>query len=122
MPNPFAYHGMDQSYAKPIVEQTDTIHEKELKRAIHFTIDGSCELYEALCAITHARNFLGTIPGIFLMTMLPSFGKSSLTDHAKNGKQGTRLSPEIDGLKTSHPKHALRPDSKSFYNDADMEL
>ena len=42
---------------------------RELKRAVHFNIDGSCELYEALCTIT-------TIPGIFLMTMLPLFGKS----------------------------------------------
>ena len=87
------YYGMDPSYANPIVhfilwrvERMSRLFSKclrhnpregrEMRRPIRINLDGSCELYEALCTITHARNFLGNIPGVFLMTMLSLFGKS----------------------------------------------
>ena len=38
--------------------------------------DGSVELYDALTCITHARNFIGNQPGLLLMAMFPSYGKS----------------------------------------------
>ena len=92
-------------------------------------VDGSCELYEALCTITHARNFLGTIPGIFLMTMLPSFGKSRFEIAFVNPKfDGSYKEREasrdrwIDNLTSQAAFHALGPDGKSFFTDDEMEL
>ena len=86
-------YGMEPSYAKPNVhfilwrvERMSRLFSeclrhnpregRELRRPVQINIDGSCELYEALRTITHARNFLRNIPGVFLMTMLPRFGKS----------------------------------------------
>ena len=105
-----------------------------MKRAIHFNLDGSCELYEALCAITRARNFLGTIPGIFLMTTLPSFGKSRFEiafvypkfdgSFQEREARNAIVSRDrwIDNLTSKAALRALRPGGKSFYNDDNMEL
>ena len=104
---------------------------RELKRAIHFNIDGSCELYEALCAITRARNFLGTIPGIFLMTMLPSSRFEIAFVHPKSdGSYQAREARNaivsrnrwIDNLTSQAAFDAVRPDGKSFFNDDNMDL
>ena len=82
-----------------------------MKRAIRINLDGSCELYEALCTIAHARNFLGNKPGVFLMTMLPLFGKSGyeiafvypkFDGTHKEREQRMRLSRETDGLTARH--------------------
>ena len=48
-----------------------------MKKRTELNLDGSCELFEALTSITHAKNFLRNKPGIFLMTMFPNYGKSS---------------------------------------------
>ena len=105
---------------------------RELKRAIHFSIDGPCELYGALCAITHARTFLGTMP--VLMTMLPSFGKSRFEiafvcpkfDGSYQEREARNaMVPRnrwVENLTSQAALHALRPDGKSFFNDDNMEL
>ena len=49
---------------------------KECKRPVDMGPDGSVELYDALTCITHARNFMGNKPGLLLMAMFPSYGKS----------------------------------------------
>ena len=89
---------------------------------------------EALCAITHARDFLGTIPGIFLMTMLPSFGKSRFEiafvyqkfDGSYQEREARNaIVPRdrwIDSLTSKAAFRALRPNGKSFYNNDNMEL
>ena len=50
---------------------------KECRRQVNMGPDGSVELYDALTCITHARNFIGNKPGLLLMVMFASYGKST---------------------------------------------
>ena len=107
---------------------------REMRRPIQIKLDGSCELYEALRTITHARNFLGNIPGVFLMTMLPLFGKSrfeiafvfpKFDGTYKEREARNEIVPRdrwIGSISSKAAFHALRPDGKAFFNDNDVEL
>ena len=46
---------------------------KECKRPVDMGPDGSVELYDALTCITHARNFIGNMPGLLLMVWKITF-------------------------------------------------
>ena len=89
-------------------------------------LDGSCELFEALTAINHAKNFLGNKTGIFLMTIFPNDGKSRPSmAHMMKRRRRTALFPRelwIDCLTSSTAHRALRPDGKKFSRDPNMEL
>ena len=96
--------------------------------------DGSVELYDALTCITHARNFIGNKPGLLLMAMFPSYGKSrfeiafvfpSVDGTYKERKARGEIVPRnrwIDKLNTRSAQSALRPDGKDFYVDPEMEF
>ena len=96
-------------------------------RAINFNLDGSCEL-------RHARNCLGATPGIFLVTMLPSFWKTrfeialmypKFDGSYREREASNAIVPRdrwIDNLTSKAACARLRPDGKSFYNDDSMEL
>ena len=149
--NAESVYGMEPSFAKPIVhfilwrvERTSRLFSeflrhnpregRELRRPVQINLDGSCELYEALRIITHTRNFLGNIPGAFLMTLLPSFGKSrsetafvfpKFDGTYKERQAKNEIVPRnrwIDSITSKAAFHALRPDGESFFNDVDMEL
>ena len=107
---------------------------REMRRQIRINLDGSCELYEALCTITHARHFLGNIPGVFLMTMLPIFGKSrfeiafvypKFDGACKEREARNEIVPRdrwIDSIASQAAFHARRPDGEAFSNDNGMEV
>ena len=117
---------MDPSKAKQI---TDLI----LWR-IERMSDGSVELYDALTCITHARNFIGNKPGLLLMAMFPSYGKSRFeiafvfpsVDGTYNERKArgeiVARNRWIDKLNTRSAQNALRPDGKDFYVDSEMEV
>ena len=96
--------------------------------------DGSVELYDALTCITHARNFIGNKPGLLLMAMFPSYGKSrfeiafafpSVDGSYNERKARGEIVPRnrwIDKLTTRSAQNALRPDGKEFYVDPEMEF
>ena len=96
--------------------------------------DGSVELYDALTCITHARNFIGNKPGLLLMAMFPSYGKSrfeiafvfpSVDGTYSERKARGEIVPRnrwIDKLNTRSAQNALRPDGKDFYVDPEMEF
>ena len=96
--------------------------------------DGSVELYDALNCITHARNYIGIKPGLLLMAMFPSYGKSrfeiafvfpSVDGTYKERKARGEIVPRnrwIDKLTTRSAQNALRPDGKEFYVDPEMEF
>ena len=96
--------------------------------------DGSVELYDALTCITHARNFIGNKPGLLLMAMFRSYGKSrieiafvfpSVDGSYKERKARGEIVPRnrwIDKLNTRSAQNALRPDGKEFYVDSEMEF
>ena len=107
---------------------------KECKRQVEMGPDGSVELYDALTCITHARNFIGNKPGLLLMAMFPSYGKSrfeiafvfpSVDGSYKERKARGEIVPRnrwIDKLNTRSAQNALRPDGKEFYFDSEMEF
>ena len=107
---------------------------KECRRQVDMGPDGSVELYDALTCITHARNFIGNTPGLLLMTMFPSYGKSrfeiafvfpSVDGPYKERKARGEIVPRsrwIDKLTTRSAQNALRPDGKEFYVDPEMEF
>ena len=107
---------------------------KECKRQVDMGPDGSVELYDALTCITHARNFIGNKPGLFLMAMFPSHGKSrfeiafvfpSVDGTYNERKARGEIVPRnrwIDKLNTRSAQEALRPDGKDFYVDPEMEF
>ena len=107
---------------------------KECKRQVEMGPDGSVELYDALTCITHARNFIGNKPGLLLMAMFPSYGKSRIeiafvfpsVDGTYNERKARgEIVPRnrwIDKLNTRSAQGALRPDGKDFYVDPEMEL
>ena len=92
------------------------------------------ELYDALTCITHARNFIGNKPGLLLMAMFPSYGKSrfeiafvfpSVDGSYKERKARGEIVPRnrwIDKINTRSAQNALRPDGKEFYVDSEMEF
>ena len=96
--------------------------------------DGSVELYDALTCITHARNFIGNKPGLLLMAMFPSYGKSrfeiafvfpSVDGSYKERKARGEIVPRnrwIDKLNARSAQNAFRPDGKEFYVDSEMEF
>ena len=107
---------------------------KECQRQVDMGPDGSVELYDALTCITHARNFIGNKPGLLLMAMFPSYGKSrfeiafvfpsvdgSYNERKARGEIVPR-NPWIDKLTTRSAQNALRPDGKEFYNNPEMEF
>ena len=145
------HFGMEPSAAKPIVhlilwrvERLSRLFSenlrhnpregREVRRRINVNLDGSCEFYEVLRAIIHARNFLGTKPGVLLKTMIPTFEKSRYkiafvfpkydrTYEERAAKN--EIVPRnrwIDCLASKAAYHALRPDGEQFFNDKDMEL
>ena len=107
---------------------------KECKYAIKVNRDGSCEFWQVLCAIVHARNFLGVKPGIFLMTVFPTFGKTRFEvafvyprfDGTYEERQAkNEIVPRgrwLDSLTSTSAYNALRHDGTSFFNDKDMEM
>ena len=107
---------------------------KECRRQVDMGPDGSVELYDALTCITHARNFIGNKPGLLLMAMFPSYGKSrfeiafvfpSVDGPYKERKARGEIVPRnrwIDKLTTRSAQNALRPDGKEFYVDPEMEF
>ena len=107
---------------------------KECKRQVEMGPDGSVELYDALTCITHARNFIGNKPGLLLMAMFPSYGKSrfeiaivfpSVDGTYNERKARGEIVPRnrwIDKLNTRSAQNALRPDGKEFYVDSEMEF
>ena len=94
--------------------------------------DGSVELYDALTCITHARDFIGNKPGLLLMAMFPSYGKSrfeiafvfpSVDGPYKERKARGEIVPRnrwIDKLTTRSAQNALRPDGKELYVNPEM--
>ena len=107
---------------------------KECREPIHVNLDGSAEFWEVLMQIVHAKNFLGVRPGIFLMTVFPTFGKSRF--------EIAFVYPKFDGTYEERaaiheivPKHrwisnpadkaaasALKPDGQEYYHDKSMEM
>ena len=88
--------------------------------------DGSVELYDTLGCITHARNFMGNKPGLFLMAMFPDYGKArfeiafvypSVDGSYNERKDKGRIVPRnrwIDSLTSRSACDALRPDGRGF--------
>ena len=107
---------------------------KECRRQVDMGPDGSVELYDALTCITHARNFIKNMPGLLLMAMFPSYGKSrieiafvfpSVDGPYKERKARGEIVPRnrwTDKLTTRSAQNALRPDGKEFYVDPEMEF
>ena len=107
---------------------------KECRRQVDMGPDGSVELHDALTCITHARNFIGNKPGLLLMAMFPSYGKSrceiafvfpSVDGSYHERKARGEIVPRnrwIDKLTTRSAQNALRPDGKEFYVDSEMEF
>ena len=107
---------------------------KECRRQVDMGPDGSVQLYDALTCITHARNFIGNKPGLLLMAMFPSYGKSrfekafvlpSVDGSYKERKARGEIVPRnrwIEKLNTRSAQDALRPDGKEFYVDPEMEF
>ena len=107
---------------------------EECKRPVDMGPDGSVELYDALTCITHARNFMGNKPGLLLMAMFPSYGKSrfeiafvfpSVDGTYNERKARGEIVPRnrwIDKLTTRSAQNALRPDGNDFHVDPEMEF
>ena len=107
---------------------------KECRRQVDMGPDASVELYDALTCVTHARNFIGNKPGLLLMAMFPSYGKSrfeiafvfpSVDGSYKERKARGEIVPRnrwIERLNTRSAQDALRPDGKEFYVDPEMEF
>ena len=107
---------------------------RERRRQVEMNPDGSVELYDALGCITHARNFMGNKPGLFLMTMFPDYGKArfeiafvypSVDGSYKERKDKGCIIPRnrwIDNLTSRSAYDALRPDGRGFLNDPEMEF
>ena len=107
---------------------------KECRRQVDMGPDGPVELYDALTCITHARNFIGNKPGLLLMAMFPSYGKSRFeiafvfpsVDGSYNERRARgEIVPRnrwIDKLTARSAQNALRPDGKEFYVDPEMEF
>ena len=107
---------------------------KECRRQVDMGPDGSVELYDALTCVTHARNFIRNKPGLLLMAMFPSYGKSRLEiafvfpfvdGSYKERKARGEIVPRnrwIEKLNTRSAQDALWPDGKEFYVDPEMEF
>ena len=107
---------------------------RECRRQVGMNPDGSVEPYDALGCITHARNFMGNKPGLFLMTMFPDYGKArfeiafvypSVDGSYKERKDKGCIVPKnrwIDNLTSRSAYDARRPDGRGFLNDPEMEF
>ena len=101
------------------------------RREARVNPDGSCELFEAVCVVSDARNFLGNKPLIFLMTMFPKYGKSRIEiafvfpdydgTYQERERKGAIVPKNrwIDNLTSQAADDA---DGTAFYNDKEMEL
>ena len=106
---------------------------RECRRQVEMNPDGSVELYDALGCITHARNFMGNKPGLFLMAMFLDYGKARFEiafvypsvdgSHNERKDKGCIVPRNrwIDNLTSRSACDALRPDGREFLNDPEME-
>ena len=108
---------------------------REYRRPVDMNPDGSVELYDALGCITHAKNFMGYVPGLCsLMAMFPDYGKARFeiafvypsVDGSYNERKAKGcIVPRnrwIDNLTSRSACDALRPDGREFLNDPGMEF
>ena len=107
---------------------------KECREPIQVNRDGSAEFWQVLMQIVHAKNFLGARPGIFLMTVFPTFGKSRFEiafvypmfdgSYEEREKKNEIVPPHrwISNPMDKAAGSALRPDGKNYYNDKAMEM